>query len=225
MLSNQLTKTELSVLLFIAALIAPGFVLVYTNKPLFEAYVSEDAFVEWITVLGLLMAAFTCFLRAVLLRKHRSIFFIVFTVILGLVLFFGAGEEISWGQRLLGIESPDYFKEKNTQGETNFHNLVLGGLKINMWIFSFLMTGVLALYIILIPLFYRTKTWMKNLVRYWGIPLPKTVHIVAFIMLFAITQLIPHGKRAELLEAGTALMLFLIISYPANPQSFVKHKD
>jgi hypothetical protein len=94
-----------------------------------------------------------------------------------------------------------------------------------MWIFSFLMTGVLALYIILIPLFYRTKTWMKNLVRYWGIPLPKTVHIVAFIMLFAITQLIPHGKRAELLEAGTALMLFLIISYPANPQSFVKHKD
>jgi len=42
--------------------------------------------------------------------------------------------------------------------------------------------------------------------------------------LLFVTELIPHGKRAELLEAGTALMLFLIIRFPANPQSFEAKK-
>ncbi len=41
------------------------------------------------------------------------------------LLFFGAGEEESWGQRLLGIETPSSYKQINEQGETNLHNLSL----------------------------------------------------------------------------------------------------
>ncbi len=33
------------------------------------------------------------------------------------------GEEISWGQRLLGFETPEAFKEINVQDEFNLHNL------------------------------------------------------------------------------------------------------
>src|SRR5262245_22742090 len=36
-----------------------------------------------------------------------------------------AGEEISWGQRLLGIETPPSFAEENIQGELNLHNTYL----------------------------------------------------------------------------------------------------
>jgi hypothetical protein len=34
-----------------------------------------------------------------------------------------AGEEISWGQRIFGWATPDFFRENNIQGETNFHNM------------------------------------------------------------------------------------------------------
>jgi hypothetical protein len=223
MLSNNISKTEVGILALILILFIIGFVLVFTDLTLFEQYIGEDASVEWVTVIGLLMASLTCFIRAIKLRMQRTWLFLLTSVLLGLVLFFGAGEEISWGQRILGIESSEYFKEKNLQGETNFHNLVLGGIKINMWIFSFLLTAVLGVYLLLIPFLYRKKKWMQTFVRYWGIPLPKLYQIITFVLLF-VTELIPHGKRAELLEAGTALMLFLIIRFPANPQSFEAKK-
>ncbi|MDQ3682419.1 MAG: hypothetical protein M3352_05005, partial [Bacteroidota bacterium] len=124
MLSNNISKTEAAVLVFIFILFLLGFVLVFTNVPLFEEYVAEDASVEWVTVIGLLLAAFTCFTRAIKLHRHKNWLFLLTSILLGLVFFFGAGEEISWGQRILGIESSEYFKKKNSQGETNFHNLV-----------------------------------------------------------------------------------------------------
>ncbi len=219
MLSNNISKTEAMFLAFIFIMLTIGFVLVFTDMSLFEQYTSEDGAIEWITVIGLLMASFTCFTRAIKLRRHRTWLFLLTSGLLGLVLFFGAGEEISWGQRILGIESSKYFKEKNAQGETNFHNLVLGGIKINMWVFSFLLTAVLAIYLLVIPFLYRKKKWMQGFVHSWGIPLPKLYQVIAFLLLF-VTELMPHGKRAELLEAGTALMLFLIIRFPANPESF-----
>ncbi|HVE61373.1 MAG TPA: hypothetical protein VNA26_06125, partial [Chitinophagaceae bacterium] len=109
-------------------------------------------------------------------------------------------------------------------GETNFHNLVLGGVKINLWVFSFLLAAVLGVYLLLIPFLYRKKNWMQSFVDHCGIPLPKFYQVIVFVLLF-VTELIPHGKRAELLEAGAALMLFLIIRFPANRLSFEQQKN
>ena len=39
------------------------------------------------------------------------------------VLFVAAGEEVSWGQRVFGIETPDAFVDDNRQDELNLHNL------------------------------------------------------------------------------------------------------
>lgn len=41
----------------------------------------------------------------------------------GTIMFVSAGEEISWGQRLLGIETPEIVKEINVQDELTIHNL------------------------------------------------------------------------------------------------------
>jgi hypothetical protein len=135
-------------------------------------------------------------------------------------LIFGAGEEISWGQRILGLKSPEYFKEHNAQGETNLHNLVLGGVRLNRWIFSIGLTVVLGSYILLVPFLYRTKNWMRRFVNYCGIPLPRAYQIVAFIIVWALTELMPDGKRAEIAEEGTALLLYLIIAFPMNQKTF-----
>jgi hypothetical protein len=47
------------------------------------------------------------------------------TLYLGLAVlfFFGAGEEISWGQRILGFATPDTISQVNRQEEFNLHNL------------------------------------------------------------------------------------------------------
>lgn len=53
---------------------------------------------------------------------------------IGAALFWITGEEISWGQRLLGLPTPPWFAARNTQGEMNIHNLpwfmaVVGGVR------------------------------------------------------------------------------------------------
>src|SRR5690349_2840814 len=42
---------------------------------------------------------------------------------MALIFFFGAGEEISWGQRILGFQTPESLSQVNKQEEFNLHNL------------------------------------------------------------------------------------------------------
>ena len=46
----------------------------------------------------------------------------LFLLLIALALFALGGEEISWGQRLLGFQTPQAIKEINTQDEFTFHN-------------------------------------------------------------------------------------------------------
>ncbi|MCL2451890.1 hypothetical protein FWD20_03435 [Candidatus Saccharibacteria bacterium] len=47
----------------------------------------------------------------------------IFACLIILILILMAGEEISWGQRIFGWSTPEFFLENNSQRETNFHNL------------------------------------------------------------------------------------------------------
>ena len=42
---------------------------------------------------------------------------------LSIVFFLIAGEEISWGQRIFDLATPDYLSSVNEQDELNFHNI------------------------------------------------------------------------------------------------------
>ena len=216
-------KTTLLEKLVLAAgllIIAVGHLLFYTNMPLFDFYTKEDHLVEWLTVIGLLMASSVCLRRVFRLGGARGWMVFITSFLLGLVLFVAAGEEISWGQRILGIESPEYFKQNNTQQETNFHNLIIGGMRVNRWIFSFGLTAVLLFYLVILPILYRRKQWARRLVQFWGVPLPQPYQTVSAVVLFVITQILPHEKKAELLECGIALLLFLVLAFPVNREDF-----
>ena len=78
----------------------------------------EDSLFEWLTTLCYLSASIFLFATY---RKQKSIFYLL----LAAVLFFGAGEEISWGQRLVGFNTPETLTKVNVQGEFNIHNLEL----------------------------------------------------------------------------------------------------
>lgn len=56
------------------------------------------------------------------LRTKYNIFFLFAAIIF----FIGFGEEINWGQRMIGFETPAWLKAINVQGEFNFHNTLSG---------------------------------------------------------------------------------------------------
>ncbi|MEI9943804.1 MAG: hypothetical protein WDN26_06230 [Chitinophagaceae bacterium] len=219
---SKLSFTEKAVLVLVLLMLIAGYILFYTDLSLFVIYVEEDGLVEWLTVLGLLLGCFTCIGRFIKLRKQKSWWFLVVTAGLALLLFFAAGEEVSWGQRILGIKSSEYFIEHNSQGETNFHNLIVDGVKLNKIIFSIGLIVAMAIYLIVIPLLYRNNQKAKTWLDKSGVPVPAVYQVISILLLFGITELLHHEKRAELLEAGIALLFFLIIKFPVNTSIFKK---
>ncbi len=74
----------------------------------------EDFFGEWAQVFLFL----TVFIMSFRLTFVNSKFRFYFTI-LTLASFYTVMEEISWGQRIFDITSPDFFKKHNLQTETN----------------------------------------------------------------------------------------------------------
>ncbi len=216
----RLSVTEKIVLIIVAISVATGFYFFYTNRPRFENYIKEDGIAEWLTVAGLLLGSLVCFSRFIRLFRKKSKWFLLVTLCLGLFLFFAAGEEISWGQRILGIETPEYFQQHNAQQETNLHNLIVGGVKLNKLIFSVILVGLLSIFMIIVPVLYQKNNRVKRFLDASAVPVPRYYQVLAFIVVFVLTSLIKHGKNAELLECAGALLFFLIVRYSKNREIF-----
>jgi hypothetical protein len=217
MSDTALTKVEVFVLYLVLGLILFGIMLSRTDPYWFEfTYAVEDGFIEWMTVLPLLAAMITSFKRFLKLYKKRSWLFGVTLLGIAAFSFFAAGEELSWGQRLLGLESSDFFQKNNAQRETNFHNLIVGGQSINLLIFSRLLIVVAAIYLLVLPYLYQRSALVFSFINQTGVPVARAYQILAFLLAFALISLCPLGKRAELLEFGGCCLFFLIVQYPKN---------
>lgn len=99
------------------ALIAAGA----TAPDLFYGLMQEDAWAEWATFLAFSAAA--ALAVRLLLRAETGMERLA-ALALGLFSLFVAGEEISWGHRVLAFEPPEVFLEHNYQQELNLHNLL-----------------------------------------------------------------------------------------------------
>ncbi|MGI6454409.1 MAG: hypothetical protein ACOX5R_02175 [bacterium] len=87
----------------------------------------EDGLVEWATVLFALGAFALSAIMAWRFHQQRQYHIQFWLLVLyAFASFFFAGEEISWGQRLLGIEAdqvPEWLAAANRQDEINIHNI------------------------------------------------------------------------------------------------------
>lgn len=131
----------------------------------------EDHYFENIGAISLFIASALSLYTFYILRKaHKTnkIFWGKQLVYFGLAVlyFFGAGEEISWGQRIFGINQPASLVEKNVQDELNIHNLAVFEnstlLKADN-IFSVFWIG----FAVLAPLGGLLFDWFKNYVSKW----------------------------------------------------------
>ena len=215
---DNLEKTLLGLLALATLLgiywgfIDPDF---FTNR-----YMMEDGEIEYATVILLLASCVLIMSRWLRLRKVNNVYFSLVSWFVFIAFFFVAGEELSWGQRIIGIETTEYFKENNDQEELNLHNLVVGGVKINKLIFGLILTTAILIYMVLVPiLFHRLKS-VNNLLDRWYIPVPRLRHTVSYLALTLVILIIPAGKNWELLEFGSVLIFFLILWAPVNDHLF-----
>ncbi len=202
-------------------LILIGVILSRVDLPFFEGfYVREDGFIEWLTIVALLSGAFLCFYRTFKLKSQRTFMFLLGMVLMGLVFIFGAGEEISWGQRILNIESSEFFMKHNAQREINIHNLIVNGKKINKIIFGTLLGVCIGAYFLILPIFYRKIDGIKQFVNRFAIPVPRVFHIISYIILIILVSIVNSSKKGELLEFGGCWILLLMIFNPYNGEIF-----
>lgn len=92
-------------------------------KPVYRFLTDEDSVLEWSQFGLVVIAAVLLTLLAIRLARRRDRLWALLFGLAAVALWLVAGEEISWGQRLLGIETPPAFADSNTQGELTLHNV------------------------------------------------------------------------------------------------------
>jgi hypothetical protein len=187
----------------------------FTNR-----YMMEDGEIENATVVLLLASCMLVAYRWTRLRRVRPYQFSMISLLIVIAFFFVAGEELSWGQRIFGLETTEYFKENNAQAELNLHNLTVGEVKINKLVFGLILTTVILIYMVLVPVLYQKMRKFKELLDSWYIPVPRLRHSASYLVLMLLISVIPASKNWELLEFGSVLVFFLILWSPVNRHLF-----
>lgn len=207
-------------MIFVLAIIAYIMSIVMPNSDFGEHWlIREDGVLEWFTALALLATSLLCVYRFWTLRRSHPRSFLTCTAVGAAVLFFGMGEELSWGQRMLGIESPEFFITHNAQNETNLHNLVVGETKINKLIFGKILGAVVVLYLLL-PLAHQRSPRLRSLINHLAIPAPRVQHILAILAIVVMVETSSASKRGEIKEFALSSLLLLAFINPHNRSIF-----
>lgn len=114
---------RISALLFPVVAVCLFYILREKDYSFYVRMVQEDSVVEYLTsVFFLISSIIAASISVTFFRKERNLLCIAYAF-LAIGMFFIFGEEISWGQRILGMSSPEYFLQHNDQQEFNLHNL------------------------------------------------------------------------------------------------------
>jgi hypothetical protein len=97
--------------------------LKWHGNGIYTALIQEDTWIENAQFVLYLTASICCSLAVRLYLKQGNIVHGSVHAIFSVALLLIGLEEISWGQRIFDLPTPEYFKTHNFQGELTFHNL------------------------------------------------------------------------------------------------------
>ncbi len=200
-----------------SSIIASTVFLFYYSSTVYNLFVEEDGIIEYSTAIFLLSVSIYLInklLKTVKVISSKNIGIILFSIIF----FFGFGEEISWGQRIFNIETPDFFIENNLQSETNIHNLMIGGVKLNKLIFTNGLFFIFSFYFLAIPYLYTKRNNIKSIINKFSIVIPKYSQSIIFICSTIIIYLFDHDRISEIWECLFAFTMLMTSINPLNKQ-------
>lgn len=193
------------------ALVVTVYLLLAYSFPVAYIWATyEDLYGEWGQTFFYMAACLFSLLMCRRQSRYRWFF-----VVLALATFYVFMEEISWGQRIIGFESPDVFKRYNLQNEANIHNLLVGPISTTTKeVVEWVLASALFLYGVLYPLTlklrWRVATWFDRL----GFAAPP-FYLWPYFLTAAWLELAPFGfNEAEVAEilVGSSLA-FMTMHY------------
>ena len=111
---DQILKKQLKLMLFLF----PVVFVIYTimikkfNPHNYELLMwREDSIIEWLTFIFYFLAFIVSFSISITYYRNNSALFCLMYILLSIGLFFIAMEEISWGQRIFSIPTPEFFNK------------------------------------------------------------------------------------------------------------------
>lgn len=186
----------------------------FYNQNTLTKLCDEDGIIEWLTAIFYFLASFI-FIYACKKQGLKNVWYWGLSI-----LFFAvAGEEISWGQRIFEIPTPELLLNTNIQQEINLHNIkvIHGNIRA---------IGLLVILGIcyLIPLTNKVVGWLQSYYRrtrmpifpLWMIGIP-----TVGILFMAIPRLLFHQIIFNLDEIGEiylslGFLLFSISEFSIN---------
>lgn len=150
--------------------------LVLYNIESYTRLIREDGIVEYgSSIFWFLSAIIVCFNTIKLSKKIINRYQFIFNMMLILFFTVCSGEEISWGQRLFSLETPEFLKTVNIQNEISLHNIGSISVFSNMF---FILTFVFFLFV---PFIINKNTRIKNVFYFVRFPVPNRFAIYIYI--------------------------------------------
>lgn len=202
------------------------------NPEVFKNIIREDGLLENLQTILYFFGSIFAFLTAIKLLINRKKFIGFFFTCLAFLMFFIAGEEISWGQRIFNLQTPQDLENINLQHEITIHNIGIFQSKID---YIFMIIGLIGAFSGLIARRYIPNFYKKNylifppaillfyffaVVRYYFL----NQFVVFSYQLFTFER-IGLGDRQEISETLLAIgfFSFAVFSYNLIPK-FLKSK-
>ncbi|MEM8766928.1 MAG: hypothetical protein AAGE43_05765 [Pseudomonadota bacterium] len=167
----------------------------------FEQLSQEDGPIEWLSFYAFAGAALLAVRALFTAGGKQQVWLSLYMSLFALGSALIAGEEISWGQRVLGYQPPEAFLAENFQQELNVHNLAADGVR------QAVLLALLAGFGVLFPLlryFPGLGPWLAE-----RVPVPGAWIIPGFLALIAVYLTYPWSYSGEWVELGLGLGLLL----------------
>jgi peptidoglycan/LPS O-acetylase OafA/YrhL len=142
---------------------AAFFVAGYLDRDgVYDWLTDEDGPVEWVTALVILVTGVLAVCVALRLKRRHPVprLAVVAACVFALACLLAGMEEISYGQRIFGWESSEFFVENSSQPETNIHNVLQTYLMNQGW------------------RIYKTRHFLSLAMGAYGLALPMMLWIV-----------------------------------------------
>ena len=225
-------------LLVLSLLIFASYFILFPDLKADEYFTSEDGIIENIGALafGMAMLSFAwLFVKSGNKNQNPPENKNFWYLGLSLLFLLACGEEISWGQRIFGWDTPEGMKEMNIQQETNLHNLefmvnkyadqeeksflqsllviTAGRLFLYFWV----------LYMVMVPIAHRLSARFHTLFRQLKLPIPPIwagglmiLNYALFLVFVSFTATYPidtYGSLSEIKETNYAIVIAIWGAY------------